>query len=422
MPVFSTDKHKMKNNYLFKYAKLSVVAVLMSNLLFSCAPMESIPAIEETTHSEDGLSQIPLDQDIVSKNVQLQGDMNIRKLRNNILELVSELPMGTRIKIDDNYQVFHNDYRNTSGGLSRSSTGFVSPVKIIEVPPAYRGTFTEQYISQLNRTPGGLFISASAVAANEGAAGNFAVIKASTPGTGFLKSYNSNGRPKFNYTTSIKKRFSARLNLPVSPLNQSAQEKAKWTAIYNELKRAAERTEAAPKSLLYMDKAAAKVAVNKFETLGIFSKVGAWTMATQVTAVKHGFANVPCAEFQSELLRQAYARAGANLLNDFSRTKGNQLVWSSTASVTGFSNALYKAGWVPWTADKYKPMTGAFMFHSAGLSPGHTYISGGHNGQIVVDNGAPQGRDLRKTSESSINIQYKTGFFFLPPGINPQAW
>lgn len=217
-------------------------------------------------------------------------------------------------------------------------------------------------------------------------------------------------------------RFGARLNMGVKMTDLSASNQTKWAKIYNELKKAVDRTVQTPKSYLIMDKAKAVQASIDFENTGVISKIGAWSIAVLATAVRHDFANVPCAETQSEILRQAYERAGYKVTDDFNSSKGNPLIWNKTASVKGFSQSLYTAGWVPWDASKYKAPVGAFMMHGSGLSPGHTYISGGNDGQIIVDNGSPQGRDLRKTTERTVGIQYLTGVFFLPPGINPQAW
>jgi hypothetical protein len=67
-------------------------------------------------------------------------------------------------------------------------------------------------------------------------------------------------------------------------------------------------------------------------------------------------------------------------------------------------------------------MKGAVLMNGSGVSPGHTYISANDDGTIIVDNGAPQGRDLKKTSASIIGMMFQTGVFFLPPGINPSLW
>lgn len=252
--------------------------------------------------------------------------------------------------------------------------------------------------------------------------GSFAAVSAGTPGEGFLKYYAASGKPKFKYTSSVTKRFGARLNKGVDAKTLSAAENEKWQAIYQELVIAVNRKTETPKFYLMMDKTKATQASIDFEKTGVISPQGAWTIATQATAVRHGFSNVPCAEFQSELLRQAYQRAGYRVTDDFNSAKGNTLIWSSTAAVVNFSMALYKAGWVPWDSTLYRPPVGAFLMNGSGLTPGHTYISGGDDGMIIVDNGAPQGRDLRKTTEKTISIMYQTGVFFLPPGINPPVW
>jgi hypothetical protein len=182
------------------------------------------------------------------------------------------------------------------------------------------------------------------------------------------------------------------------------------------------RKVATPKFYLMMDKDKATTASINFEKYGTILTGGAWTIATEATAVRHGFPNVPCAEFQSELLRQAYQRAGYRVTDDFNSTKGNPLIWSNSAAVANFSMGLYKAGWTAWDPQVYRPIVGSFLMHGSGLTPGHTYVSAGDDGMVIVDNGAPQGRDLRKSTASSIEIQFQTGVFFLPPGIIPPKW
>src|SRR5690606_9487842 len=131
---------------------------------------------------------------------------------------------------------------------------------------------------------------------------------------------------------------------------------------------------------LMIDQAEANKWSKDYEATGAVAPMGAWTIAVNATAVRHGFPNVPCAEFQSEILREAYQRAGYPVSNDFNSTKGNKLIWTNTASVIGFSQALYAAGWIPWDPNIYRPIVGAFMMHGSGQSPGHTYISGGDDG------------------------------------------
>ena len=142
-------------------------------------------------------------------------------------------------------------------------------------------------------------------------------------------------------------------------------------------------------------------------------------MAVKSTAVRHGFPNVPCAEFMSEMIRQSYKRAGYDFKEDFNNELGNYLIWNQTAAVVNLANALHKGGWIPWELSKYAPPAGAIMMHEQATSPGHTYMVAGDNGRFIVDNGSPAGRDLRKTSKKIIELMFKGGVFFLPPGIIP---
>lgn len=398
--------------------------------LAACAPSENWPAIDESGDESASVVEPPAVTDPAnpaipetgSQKLILSQAMTIRYEKAGVLEAKVELPEGTQIEVPEDYDVKHLDYRNSSGGLERSSTGFLYPIKILSVLSQYQAQFPQSKIEEINRTSGGLFIFASIVGNIEGGEGSFAVVSAAAPGSGFTKYYQASGKPKFTYTKSVTKRFGAKLNVGIPMSSLSTAEQTKWTRIYEELKKAVNRTVATPKSYLMMDKAKAVDWSIKFEKTGAISTGGAWSIATQGTAVRHGFANVPCAETQSEILRQAYQRAGYRVTDDFSKAKGNQLIWSNTAAVVNFSMALYKAGWVAWDSTKYRPPIGAFLMNGSGLTPGHTYIAAGDDGMIIVDNGAPQGRDLRKTVERTISIMYQTGVFFLPPGITPAAW
>ncbi|WP_374077000.1 hypothetical protein [Bdellovibrio bacteriovorus] len=417
---------------MFETTHATKFIVLLSLVgLMACARSEDWPALDE---SGDEIASVvdgeettnatptPAPAPSASQKLLLSQAMTVRYEKSGILESKVELPEGTQIEVPLNYEVKHLDYRNSNGGIERSSTGFLYPIKVVSVAPQYASSFPQSKIDDINRTAGGLFIFASLVGNLEGTNGSFAVVSAATPGAGFLKYYNPSGKPKFKYTNSVTKRFGPRLNKGIDPNSLSAFDKAKWQSIYNELKKAVNRTVATPKSYLMMDKAKATQASIDFEKKGIISTVGAWSIATQGTAVRHGFPNVPCAEFQSELLRQAYQRAGYRVTDDFNATKGNKLIWSNTAAVVNFSMALYKAGWVAWDSTLYRPIVGSFLMNGSGLTPGHTYTSAGDDGMLIVDNGAPQGRDLRKTTEKTISIMYQTGVFFLPPGINPPVW
>ena len=173
---------------------------------------------------------------------------------------------------------------------------------------------------------------------------------------------------------------------------------------------------------MFVSQAHAKRFSELFEAEGIIQSIGAWSIAVTGTARRHNFENVPCAEFVSEILRQAYQRAGFDVTKDFNEKKGNQLIWSNTAAVVNLANALAKAGWIPWEAAKFKPQLGVPMMHYLARSPGHAYFIGGDDGRIIVDNGSPRGRDLRRTSKKITDMMFMHGVFFLPPGIVPETW
>lgn len=407
----------MKNSNI-KFIILSLIALHF----YSCAPksiQEPLPAINET--GDEGTSPVDGTAANRKQNLQLDSNINVRYLKNNILELAVELPSGTKIEIQDNYQTVNYDYRNSAGEIIRSSTGFISTVKIIEVPKSEQAQFTPEKIKKYNSVSGGLYILASTLGAADTSIGKYAVIVPHTAGLGFLKFYKDSGQPRSGFSRTILKRF-PNLNRGIASVTQPIDQQKKWSAIYGELKAAVDRTVITKKSYMIMDKKLAIAASIDFEKTGRSLKSGAWTIATQATAVRHGFENVPCAETQSEILRQAYMRAGYKVTDDFNTKNQNVLIWSNTAAVQNFSSALYKAGFIAWDATKYKPMTGSFLMHGAGQSPGHTYVSAGDNGRIILDNGAPQGRDLRNTSQASVEMQYQIGLFFLPPGINPEMW
>lgn len=235
--------------------------------------------------------------------------------------------------------------------------------------------------------------------------------------------YDSVGRPRRDYSKRLQERFGARLNQPITKDKISAGDLTKSQKIFREIQRAVDRNRGLQESeLMFMASAQAIEQSKKFEASGDIAKSGAWTIATEGTAKRHGFGNVPCAEFMSEVIRQAYARAGYDLTVDFNDKNKNNLIWKETASVTGLSKALFKAGWVPYSAHEFRAPVGAIMFHTLGLSPSHTYAAAGLDGLLIVDNGAPKGRDLRQTKAKTMNLMFNTGFFMLPPGITPYRW
>jgi hypothetical protein len=381
--------------------------------LAACGRDFKAPSIEETGNETGTPVTAPERAPASSEAVQtiaLSQTTNVRKLVNGVLEFVAELPPGSRINVPEDYQISQPDVRNSNGTIERSSTGFVGSVAIVSA-----SGLTAKQIAAYNKL--GLYVSASIVAGSQGIAGDFKAIAGGANGAGFLTLFSSTGKPKFNYTVAVTKRFGSKLNRMAEA---EGADKTKYQKIFNELSRVGNRKVATPKSLLLMDREAAKKFSLAYETNGTVTTSGAWTIAVTATAVRHDFENVPCAEFMSEMIRQAYQRAGYSAASDFG-TK-NPLIWSKTASVQGLSNALYNAGWTAWEPSKYRPPTGAIMMHASGTSPGHTFMAGGDDGRIVVDNGSPQGRDLRTTSESTLRLMYKNGVFFLPPGIAPKPW
>lgn len=234
--------------------------------------------------------------------------------------------------------------------------------------------------------------------------------------------FDLKGRPLKNYDVKLRERFGNRLNTPVTASQISREQLLKSQKIFREIQRAVDRSHDFDHKLMFVDANLAQAQSKAFETMGTLASEGAWTIAVEATSKRHGFGNVPCAEFMSEVIRQAYRRAGYALTPDFNSNRQNSLIWTGTASVSGLSRALYKAGWVPFSAQSFRPPIGAIMMHTTGQSPSHTFAAAGFDGQMVVDNGSPKGRDLRQTKTSIVNLMFSPGFFMLPPGITPQSW
>ena len=345
----------------------------------------------------------------------LEQKMTIFEEKRGVLEPVEELPAKAIIEMTAHYTVINLPHRLENGSLAHSSTGFVSPVQVVSVPG-----LKDERLDQLNSIKGGLFISATIVQVIEGSTGYFTPMRPAPAIGDFLKLFEANGQPRFEYPRGLKKRFSKRLNLAVSDLSET--DKKKYEKIFSELTRAVSREKATLRALMYTSRFTALFHSREFERSGLIPIKGAWSIAVEATAVRHGFANVPCAEFASETIRQAYRRAGFNVTDDFNSSKGNSLIWKETASVFGLSRALYKAGWVVWSAREYKPPVGAVMLNGIGNSPGHVYFAAGSDGRWIVDNGSPHGRDLMRTNLRYLNMLYRTGGFILPPGITPEKW
>jgi hypothetical protein len=354
------------------------------------------------------------------QKITLENSENIRYLKENILEVAAALPKGAVIQFPkDNANVFY-DYRDSSGKVQRSSTGFFSKVVIVSVPSGNTATFPAAKIAKLNATLGGLFITKSLQEANDQEF--FQALNPAPTNSDYLSFFTEAGKAKYTYSTYFLKRFGTNLNRSISADQMSARDRLKSEAVYEELKAAGNRQEQTPTDYLFTTVELANKYTIAFENSGATQPKGAWTMAVKSTAVRHGFPNVPCAEFMSEMIRQAYTRSGYDFKEDFNNQKDNYLIWDKTAAVVNLANSLHKAGWIPWELSKYAPPTGAIMMHEQATSPGHTYMAAGDDGRFVVDNGSPAGRDLRKTTKKTIEIMFKGGVFFLPPGILPRVW
>jgi hypothetical protein len=359
----------------------------------------------------------------------LVNDANLRLMKSEILELASPIPAGTRLSLPDDSAPVFNRYRDGDGSVKGSTNGFYPGLRVVSVPPAYEDRFPPEALDRLNSTPGGLYLSSADVntAAEPGSA--IPALPASgSPSSGYSKIFAPNGKRKSNpFAARLKKRFGSQFNREIPLASLPTGEQAKWRAIFGALAADADRTRESPRANLFLDsgsaaqdRALARQYSEDFERAGRIQISGAWTIATQGTAARHGFADRPCAEFVSELVRQAYEKTGYHMSDDF---RGDDyLIWNHTAAVTDLATALYHSGWIPWDPAEYRPPAGAIGMNAYADTPGHTYLIAGAGGRFIVDNGSPKGRDLYNTSAKNIENMYNLGAFFLPPGIVPARW
>lgn len=389
--------------------------VRFQSLAFICAFISPVLFWAQVVSAQVNYTEQNLTTESPTKTVIiLTSDMAVRTLSKDVLVKVGTLPAGTQVDVAPDAQTVNNAYQNEQGDAVFSSTGFIGRISIV------KSTLSSSEVARLNAVSTGLYLSA--VILDQLQTGlEFPALRVGTPDVGFTTNYNSNGKPKKAFTTSVLKRFPLTLNKVIS--NQSSSQKKKWTAIMTELQKVADRTHAIDKSFFIIDPEVANQKSIDFENSGKVSTKGAWSIAVLGTAARHGFQNVPCAEFMGEILREAYKRAGYNYSDDFNSKNGNVLSYTGGAAlVTNFSDYLNKAGWIPWDPQTYIPPTGAFMMNESGKSPGHTYMSAGDSGRFIFDNGSPQGRDLRVTTQKTIELMYMNGVFFLPPGLTPKKW
>jgi hypothetical protein len=377
--------------------------------------------IERSPEEQDSDNPVGREPQETFVKVVLASDSKIRFLKKQILEVAVSAPAGTELAVPVDTNPVNFNYRKDNGQVAFSSTGFYDGISILKSGDLRK--LSQQQIEQINQTAGGLYVSATINSDLFGPGEYFVPIRGSAPGSEFLQYYETSGRPKFSYSKSIRKRFGDVVNRGIPMSQLPAAEQAKWTKLMNELRAVATRTQVSLKKYLSIDKKIAEKASLDFEQKKIVPVWGAWSVAVLGTATRHGFSNVPCAEFMSEVLRQAYKRAGLSHFTDFNANNKNILDYANgAAAVANFSLYLSRAGFVPWDSTEYAPPTGAFLMNGAGNSPGHTYIAAGEQGKLIVDNGSPKGRDLRATSARIIGLMYQTGVFFLPPGFIPEKW
>jgi len=375
---------------------------------------------------------LPLISMAAPRELTLSTSSNLRFNQNQILEVASPVPAGAKISVDTAATPAFLSYRDSSGQIKNSTNGFYPSIRLISVPASEQPNFPPEKIASLNATPGGLYLSSVDVnAAGENSAVIQPLPSSPAPNSGYLKHFSEDGhRLSKTFQNKMRQRFGNQLNRAIPLSSMTPEERTKWLSIYVELLKAGDRTIPAERPLLFLssgdpakDKQMAKQYSEAFEKTGVIQNSGAWTISVLGTAVRNGFPNAPCAEFMSEIIRQAYTRAGYKMSDDF---KGkNYLIWHNTAAVVNLATALYESGWIPWDPVDFKPMTGAVAMHAYATTPGHTYMIAGHNGRFLVDNGSPNGRDLYNSINGGkdwIAFMYDIGVFFLPPGIIPEPW
>lgn len=347
----------------------------------------------------------------------------------NVLEPTLRIPSGTKLKIKDGAAPDYYQYKDSSGKISRSTNGFYPGVQVLSVPRSKRGEINTRMIRRLNEDLN--FMGSIDVILAIDSTGTIPPMPLTgEPDATYLKYFDKNGKRLNNrWGEKLRQRFGSDFNREVRFDQMKPEDAKKWRAIYRELVAVADRSHYTQRKPLFIDsgnidsdiKLANEYSAD-FESTGNIKTFGAWHIAVMGTARRNGFGNVPCAEFQSEIIRQAYTRAGYRMADDFKGS--NYLYWKNTAAVVNLTTALHQAGWIPWDPYFYKPKTGAIAMHTTARTPGHTYLIAGANGRIIIDNGSPGGRDLFKSNASRdlIDLMYDIGVFFLPPGIIPDKW
>jgi len=360
---------------------------------------------------------------VETKTITLEEEETIRTLKNGALEAVVDLPKGSVLRIPTAIDPQNYYLRLSDGTLRWSSNFYFGGVQVEKVAAGSSST-----PDQLNAIATGLYVAT--FIASELFGDSIPPVKPQAATAEYLQYFEASGQPKFNYSTYYKSRFGDRLNKAVDPTTLSTAMARKWEKVFAELEKLASRTQPVATSTLFMNRDDAKKFATLYENTGEVQTAGAWSIAVQGTAMNHGFADKPCAEFVSEMVRQSYRKAGFRHDDDFNATLKNPLIWwkviagieFGSAAVVNLANYLDRAGWIPWETALYKPVTGAPMMHAKGTTPGHAYLVGGADGRIIVDNGSPYGKDLRNSPGKYLDMMYKHGVFFLPPGNVPAKW
>ncbi len=404
------------------------------------APAPKAPAAKNfEDDTEDDLSQI------ASMTLVLPSNTNVYVLQNGKLSKALILPKTAVISYSSKAKVQNFSIDETV----TINKGFVGPVNITKLPKSYLDKLTPEQLSQILSLSGFIYISAE-IMADRGSSGHYSAIALKDSeeilSKSWTKYFESNGRTKYPAKAMLKNRavFGHLINIPNDRLR--ADERTKFEKVFSEIAVAVNREVSTPKQYMILDPKQLAERVSALLKFGTVGKYGAHSVAVKGVAERY-FKKTPCAEFVSEVVRQAYLRAGYDYREDFNEDKKNPLKWlysykdnrgntinRNGSSVQGLTESFAIAGWIPWTADEFIPPVGAIMATQKATSPGHIYFVGGYNGFIIVDNGAPQGRDIRTQPERYLAWSGKgangksnkgvwtNSVFFLPPGMTPKRW
>ncbi len=351
------------------------------------------------------------------------------ELASGVLRKVKTLSAGTVVSLPEGGLPILMDFE--TGG--RDTSGFYSQVK-------ESGTTLPSYC----KSAPGFYISAL-VPIHSGSEEIAPLALDATSNSTYQAVYSETGQVRKSDDTIAwgigrnKKRFKAIWNKHYASGELSYEDLARGQAVLAELAIFADRTTPTESNLVYLqvgdsedsEAIARSLSLQTMNDYGFSPAYGAWDIAIYGTATRLGFAHAPCAEFVSEVVRQAYARAGYSHADDFKESIREQLIftpWQNNIfgpqSVRGLADRLAAAGWIPWDPSVYRPPVGSIAMALDAWTPGHTYLIGRNGGQFIVDNGNPRGLDLRQSPLAlrKFRDMYGHGVFFLPPGITPTKW